>query len=130
MSNTLSKEQAPDGMKWQQICHDDSCPPYDSYCSYCSRSMACDSEDKRLVKLSEPDSMHIDQIKSQDELAEKLKQEAIGFEIWKNREGWMFSSNPLWEPNVRVYFQPNEETDWLSLEELYNLYKQSKEKQP
>jgi hypothetical protein len=65
--------------------------------------------------------------KAMDEYAQ---QEAIGFEIWKNREGWMFSSNPLWEPNVRVYFQPNEETDWLSLEELYNLYKQSKEKQP
>jgi hypothetical protein len=55
-------------------------------------------------------------------MSEYAKQQAIAFEVWKIKEGWVLSSNPLHDPDARVYYQPTEETDWLSVKELYDLF--------
>lgn len=41
-----------DEVKLIKICHDDSHPPYDSYCSYCCRSSRCgnDEGDEAFIK--------------------------------------------------------------------------------
>ncbi len=44
----------------QKICHDDSTPPYDSYCSYCQRSMECGNNegDEALILCSNCKTFH------------------------------------------------------------------------
>ena len=66
----------------QKICHDDSYPPFSNFCSYCSRSKGCDSEDFREVPDGSPDTIHIDNIKAQEVLDEKIKSVSIGFAEW------------------------------------------------
>lgn len=65
MNNTNKPDE---GKKRQQICHDDSTPPYDSFCFYCSGSQKCYSEDSRIVNADQPDCIHINEIKRQEEL--------------------------------------------------------------
>jgi len=62
--------------KLQKICHDDSTPPYDSYCSYCSASRSCNSKDFRAVTMSETDEISIEAIQKEEKyelIKEKFK---------------------------------------------------------
>jgi hypothetical protein len=105
----------------QKICHDNSTPPYDSYCSYCSRSNGCDSEDFREVPDGSPDQIHIDQIKTENDLQEHSKKIAIGFADWiadnyvsNGRKGYWDSKE------LNDKFAPKHLVD--TTEELYSLY--------
>lgn len=42
----------------QKICHDDSCPPYDSYCFHCSRSSKCGNDEGDKVLIKNPSCQH------------------------------------------------------------------------
>lgn len=68
----MSVDKIPEGKKWQKVCHDDSTPPYDSYCTFCSGSKNCYSEDFRLANIDEPNEIHINTIQRQKEDAEKF----------------------------------------------------------
>ena len=75
---TRNKEQENDipiGMKRQKVCHDDSTPPFSNFCSYCSGSRNCYSEDFRLVPETEQDEIHINTIAENKKIS-GLKNEA------------------------------------------------------
>ncbi len=110
----------PEKTKWQKICHDDSCAPYYSYCSYCRRSKGCDSEDKRLVKEYAADQIHINEIIREND--DKAK--CVSFTDWCEQ---YFTYDPVlksWSSWGRTF-----KTD-----ELYDMHQdflyQNKLKQP
>ena len=102
----------------QKICHDTSCPPYDSYCFYCSRSSQCDSEDFREVPEGSPETIHIDEIARQDQLAKLLKQEAIAFAKF-------CMANSCQDLNIDSEWV-NEDGKTFTDDEFYTLYEKTK----
>lgn len=59
--------------KLQKVCHDESTPPYDSYCSFCSRSSGCSSKHYRASLINEMNT-NINAIE-QDQKWRKIEQE-------------------------------------------------------
>lgn len=75
------EQRIPDGMKWQKICHDDSSPPFSSFCTYCSGGQKCYSDDKRLVREIEPNETHISTIAEEN----RNKENALAFWKWAEK---------------------------------------------
>ncbi len=52
--DTFSEEE----IRIRKICHDDSCPPYDSYCSHCGSSRTCENDEGDEVLILNPSCKH------------------------------------------------------------------------
>ena len=120
----------------QKICHDTSCPPYDSYCFYCSRSSGCDSEDFREVPDGSPETIHVSEIARQSELATLLKQESIEFTLWATNnystdyEGFIIHEVRGEEPYIWHKEKGKVQIKAITLSTLYDIFKQTKNHKP